>query len=241
MLHDMNRYEQFSPSRYLALLSALRDKGYEVRSYADADPSARHLILRHDVDFSLSAARDMADIEAESGVHSTYFVLLRTEFYNPLSAKGLEAMLHIVGHGHAIGLHFDAALYPEDKTALEVAAERECRLLEDALGRPVSVLSFHRPAPQLFGSQDRIAGRLSAYAERFVKHMGYCSDSRGDWYHGEPQQNAAVLEGRALQLLTHPFWWQAPATAPLDRLKHFLAERGRLLDSEMRHHCTIYR
>ena len=238
---NMNRYQQFSPSGYAALLSSFRDKGYEVRSYADVNPSARHLILRHDVDFSLSAARDMADVEAESGVHSTYFVLLRTEFYNPLSGSGLEAMQHIVSRGHTIGLHFDAALYPADNAELETAAQRECGLLEHALGRPVSVLSFHRPAPHLFGSQDRIAGRLNAYAERFVKHMGYCSDSRGDWHHGEPQENPAVVEGRAIQLLTHPFWWQAPATPPLDRLKNFLTERSRLLDSEMRHHCTIYR
>jgi hypothetical protein len=237
----MSEFANFSPDGYAAMINDLRDRGYECRPFADADPAARHLILRHDIDFSLSAARTMADVEAKLGVRSSYFVLLRTEFYNPLSADGLATLAHIASLGHELGLHFDADLYSGDDASIEAAATRECSLLETALERPVTVMSFHRPASQLIGTRNRIAGRLNAYGVRFIKDMGYCSDSRGAWYYGEPAQHPAVRAGRALQVLTHPFWWQAPAMAPLDRLKQFLAERTDLLDSELERNCSIYR
>jgi hypothetical protein len=231
----------FSPEGYAAMIAALQDKGYECRDFTDADPAASHLILRHDIDFSLLAARAMADLEANLGLRSSYFVLLRTEFYNPLSAEGLEALGHILTRGHDIGLHFDAALYPSDDATIDSAVIRECALLETALQRPVTIMSFHRPVPDLIGRRDLVGGRLNAYSARFVRDIGYCSDSRGGWYHGEPAEHPAVQQGRALQLLTHPFWWQAPGTPPLQRLKAFLSARSQLLDSELRRHCTIYR
>ena len=46
--------------------------------------------------------------------------------------------------------------------------------------------------------------------------------------------------GRALQLLTHPFWWQAPALPPAERLRRFLAERAELLDRELARHCSVH-
>ncbi len=237
----MSEFANFSPDGYAAMINALLKKGYEYRFFANADAVTRHLILRHDIDFSLSAARTMADVEAKLGVRSSYFVLLRTEFYNPLSADGLATLAHIASLGHEVGLHFDADLYSGDEASIEAAATHECGLLETALGRPVTVMSFHRPASHLIGTRDRVAGRLNAYSLRFVKEIGYCSDSRGAWYYGEPAQHPAVQAGRALQVLTHPFWWQAPAMAPLDRLKQFLAARADLLDTELKRNCSIYR
>ena len=45
------------------------------------------------------------------------------------------------------------------------------------------------------------------YEPKFVKDIGYCSDSRGGWHHGHPLSHSSVKEGKALQLLTHPIWW----------------------------------
>lgn len=232
---------RFSPVGYAALLMAFRELGYEAHSFRDADPKSRHLILRHDVDFSLSAARVMAEQEAELGVKSVYFVLLRTEFYNLHSAAGQSALDRIGTCGHEVGLHIDASLYPVARAELEAAIAHECALLEAAIGRPVTTISFHRPAPEHFGDADQWAGRLNAYGPRFVKNMGYCSDSRGAWHHGKPLDHPSVREGRALQLLLHPFWWQEPALPPADRLRLFLAERGQFLDRELAANCTVPR
>lgn len=230
---------EFSPAGYARLIRALRDRRYVVRSFSDADPSHPHLVVRHDVDFSLNAALSMAVLERELGVASVYFVLLRTEFYNVMSAESLSALEAIANCGHEIGLHFDAALYESGQ--LNAAVARECELLERVLERPVRSLSLHRPAKDNLGAENEIAGRLNAYGARFVSEMGYCSDSRGEWRHGHPIDHAAVRDGRALQLLIHPFWWQDPPMGPQERLLNFHAERAEFLDRELERNCVIHR
>ncbi len=42
----------------------------------------RYLILRHDVDFSVDRALELAKIENNYGISSTYFFLLHSDFYN---------------------------------------------------------------------------------------------------------------------------------------------------------------
>lgn len=238
-LRDMGAPE-FSLRGYSDLILSIKSMGYQMRGFAEAKPAERHLIVRHDVDFSLLAAAAMAEQERELGFSSTYFVLLRTEFYNVFSREGREALAQICECGHKVGLHFDAALYACDRAAMENMIAQECSILETILGAPVTTMSFHRPAPDRIGEADRLAGRLNAYGPRFVKEMGYCSDSRGEWRHGTPLETSALHEGRALQLLIHPFWWQSPVTPPQVRLRNFLAERERFLDRELARHCTIH-
>jgi hypothetical protein len=231
----------FTSAGYAALLAALRARGYEVRGYDDAEPARRHLVLRHDLDMSLEAALPIAALEAEAGVCATYFVLLRSEMYNVQSAASARALAAIAGEGHAIGLHFDASLYPDDDRALESAADAECAVLEQVLGRPVAMISFHRPAPRLRGRAGRLAGRRHAYEARFFAEMGYCSDSRGAWHFGAPLEHPAVAAGRALQLLTHPIWWQDGAGATVqERLDRFAHGRYQLLRAELGRHCDAY-
>jgi len=232
--------EAYSLAAYSDLIFGLRARRYEFRGYFDAEPHARHVILRHDVDFSLPAALKIAELEADLGVASTYFVLLRTEFYNPMSAEGFAALSRIVQYGHVIGLHFDAALYMQDQKAMNDSVMRESGLLADVIGCPVTVMSFHRPAPGHVGSADVIGGRVNAYAPRFVQSMGYCSDSRGAWHHGHPFDHVSIREGRALHLLTHPFWWQDPPLPADVRLKRFLVDRAQFLDRELARHCAVH-
>lgn len=231
----------FTSAGYAALLAAFRARGYEARGYDDADPARRHLILRHDLDMSLEAALPIAALEAEAGVKATYFVLLRTEMYNAQSAASARALSAIARQGHAIGLHLDASLYADDDTALEAAAAAECAILEQILARPVAVISFHRPAPRLRGRAGRLAGRRHAYEPRFFAEMGYCSDSRGAWHHGHPLDHPAGAAGRALQLLTHPIWWQDGIGATVqERLDRFAHGRYELLRAELGRNCETY-
>ena len=229
----------FSPSSYRALLQTFADRGYTAMSYVDADPARRHLILRHDIDISLGAALPIAEIERESGMAATYFVMARSEIYNPFAPDGARALAHIVDLGHRIGLHFDAALYGAGQQ-LDDAAARECAVLEKIVGQDVHDISFHRPAPALIGRAGTIAGRRHAYEPRFFAAMGYCSDSRGGWHRGAPLDHPAVRDGTALQLLTHPIWWLDPAAEPAARLDRFLDTKFAALDRELAEHCEVH-
>jgi hypothetical protein len=241
MTGDVTDSRSFSPRAFTAIIESLRDEEYRFRSYEEARPDARDIILRHDVDFSLEAAEEMARMEHGLGVKATYFVLLRTEFYNPLSARGLAALQKIRDYGHDIGLHLDASLYLGNSDEIDDAAEKECGLLAAAIDQSIDVISFHRPAPELIAKRELIAGRLSAYSPRFLKDMGYCSDSRGGWHYGPPLEQEAIKEGRALQLLFHPIWWRESGLPPGERLKEFLEDRCRFLEQEVKNQSSVAR
>ncbi len=216
----------FTPDGYRALIDSLRTRGYEVRDFFTARPDARHLILRHDIDVSLEAAVALAELEAAEGLRATYFALLRCELYNPFAESGRSALRRLGALGHEVGLHFDAALVDGGVDALDEAAATECAMLEGLIDAPVRIVSFHRPAPALLGLDRPLGGRAHAYEPRFFRAIGYCSDSRGAFHHGEPLANPAVAAGRALQLLTHPIWWMAEGGAgATDRLERFVAGR----------------
>jgi hypothetical protein len=232
----------FTLDGYVATVCGLTDQGYSIASYFDHQPAQRHLILRHDIDQSIERARQMAACESFHGWRSTYFVLVRTEMYNAWSRAGASALREMSTAGHEIGLHLDATMYA-DTEELQLGAAAECRTLEDILGRPVRLISFHRPGRDLVGGDTLVAGRLHTYMDRFVRDIGYCSDSQGQWRHGHPWQHASVQEGRALHLLTHAVWWvgaekQQP---PRERLATILEERAQVVDRELRENNVQWR
>ena len=231
----------FTLAGYRILLDSLRDRGYEARRYPDSDPAKKHLVLTHDLDMSIQSALAVAEVEHDLGVVATYFVMLRTEMYNPFSQRGLAALNRLVELGHELGLHFDASIYNDDPDILDEAAERECAALEALTGRPVQFLSFHRPAVRLQGMDRLIAGRHHTYEPRFFSNGAYCSDSRGGWHHGHPLDHPAVAEGRELQLLTHPIWWNAASDDSVrEKLDRFALRRFDLIRAELARNCEAY-
>lgn len=231
----------FSTENYFRLLQILSDSGYATVDFAAVDHGKKHLILRHDVDFDLLAASRMADLEARNGYRSTYFVLLTSEFYNPISGQGRAAMAAISSLGHTLGLHFDTSLHDADETVLSDAAEAECRLLQELTGQKIDVISMHRPPSKLVGENVDFAGRLNTYSSYFTKEMGYCSDSRGAWLHGSPLECDAYKQGKALQLLTHPIWWtQETPYSPQQSVTNFLLARSEFLSREAARNCKAY-
>lgn len=231
----------FTLPSYMELIDSLVARGYRVCDYPAAYPEARDLILRHDVDFDLEAAVTLARAEASRGWRSTYFILTRSEFYNPNSPRSRDALRILGDLGHEVGLHFDAALYRDDSVVLAGAAGDEAAALSGWAGARVRTFSLHRPNPALLVGDFAVPGLINAYAPRFFREMGYCSDSRGAWRFGRPEGNAAVREGRGLQLLTHPIWWTSDrGPQPSPKVAAFLARRARLLSDEAAAHCLAY-
>jgi len=78
---------EFSLGHYRELLRTGREGGYRF-AFFEAPPAPGDLIVRHDVDLSLEAAVEMAELEAEEGVATTYLLMTRSVFYN-LGGAGL--------------------------------------------------------------------------------------------------------------------------------------------------------
>lgn len=199
---------RFTYQAYADLLALLKENAYQVCSYHDYGTSPRCVILRHDIDTSLEQAVRLARLEAENGVKTTYFVLLRTDFYN-VASKGSYDLLHqILSLGHEIGLHFDEAAYGEKMTGEQMrhSIQKERGILAALLDTDISTVSMHRPSRQTLEADLQIPGLVNSYGQTFFHDFKYLSDSRRRWR--EPVLE--IIRGGAydrLHILTHAFWY----------------------------------
>ena len=219
---------RFTYAAYRELLALLREEGYAFHSYHDDETPGRSVILRHDIDTSLPQAVRLAELEAEEGVRSTWFVLLRTDFYNPASKAGQEALGHIRSLGHEIGLHFDEASYVPALRPDEVVQNiiKECGLLSALLETRVSSVSMHRPSAATLEADYEIPGIVNSYGKRFFRDPKYLSDSRRRWR--EPVLDI-IRSGRydRLHILTHAFWYHEGEEDISQTVRAFVRSAGR--------------
>ncbi len=112
-------------SRYLEHFG----KTVPTREFA-ASPRKRHLTaLRHDIDYDLDVALELAYWEYKAGLRATYFVLHTTDYYRNDGAL-IDKCLQLQDFGHEVGLHtnFLAEWYRQEiddpRAALEVELDR---------------------------------------------------------------------------------------------------------------------
>jgi hypothetical protein len=175
----------FSLAHYRGLLLAARTGGYRFAGF-DRAPAPGDLILRHDVDLSLAAAVALAEVEADQGAWSTWFLMTRSVFYNLASTEGEQAIERLHALGHRVALH---AVYPH----------------VDLDERFDPVVAWHNPEPEFM--QVQIDGAVNVMQPPFFDPEHYRSDSNQNWRHGCPDEELAAGRFEWLQLLTHPEIW----------------------------------
>ena len=175
----------FSLEHYRDLLRAARDGGYRWAGF-DRPPEPGVVVLRHDVDLSLAGALAVAEVEAEEGAWSTWFLMTRSVFYNLASKEGEHAIARLRELGHRVGHH---AVWPH----------------VDLDERFDPVVAWHNPDPEYMRAD--IPGAVNVMGDRFFDPDHYRSDSNQHWRHGCPHEALAAGEFEWLQLLTHPEIW----------------------------------
>lgn len=215
----------FTRSAYRDMLRMLKERGYGFCGYGDWEGVEKPVILRHDIDSDPAAALEMAELEAREGARSTYFALLRTDFYNPFERRCAERLRRIAGLGHGIGLHFDETQYGETED-MPAAIEREAGVLHDILGLPVRCVSMHRPSRASLEADWSVPGIVNSYSKVFFQGFEYVSDSRMNWR--KPVLDI-IRSGECprLHILTHPFWYGEAESSLEESLERFAA-RARL-------------
>ncbi len=175
----------FDLTHFRELLDAARAGGYRTVAF-EHEPRPRDLFLRHDVDLSLEAALELAHIEAERGLHATYFLMTESIFYNLDSAVGRETIRELRELGHAVGLH---AVYPR--------TDRDDRF--------DPVLAWHNPDPAYVN--EPVAGVVNVMQPPWFTQGKYRSDSNQHWREGCPHEELRAGSFEWLQLLLHPEIW----------------------------------
>lgn len=170
----------------------------------DHEPRPGDLFLRHDVDLSLDAALQMAELEAEAGATATYFLMTRSLFYNLASSEGEHALRRLRDLGHAVGLH---AVHPH----------------LDLDDRFDPVVAWHNPDPDFMRAP--LDGAVNVMSEPFFDPERYRSDSNQHWRSGCPHDALAAGEPDWLQLLTHPEIWVFPGETMRETMVAMLDEQ----------------
>jgi hypothetical protein len=164
--------------------------------------------LRHDIDFCLESALEIAKIEIETGVTSSYHFLLNSENYNLLSKNSRVIVLEIASMGHEIALHFDLSAYEHNKKNKEL--QRQISFLQDIAQQEIISISFHNPSiyqNNELNIEEKYHGCLNTYSSYFNQYFSYVSDSRGHFREKDILRKIQQKHFNNLHFLMHPIWW----------------------------------
>jgi hypothetical protein len=199
----------FDLGHYSELIEAAHAGGYRFARFGEG-PHEGDLFLRHDVDLSLAAALELAELEAQLGATTTYLLMTESVFYNLASAEGAATIARLRELGHAVGLH---AVYPN--VALDERFD--------------PVVSWHNPRPE-YMSKD-IPDAVNAYGSRYFSPETYRSDSNQRWRAGCPHLELREGAFPWLQILVHPAIWVYPGETMAETMHAMLeSEKARRLE-----------
>ncbi len=207
---------KFKFSYLKKMLSFAINDGYVISSFQNyKEENRRSIILRHDVDYTLNGVMQMAVIEHELGVSSTFMFRVHAHEYNLFTPHVFRMVSDLRKLGHEVGLHLEAMTVGRalgiDPVAL---AAKEKALLEMMFGGEVSSASEHRDishvvheTPYFHEICDPAALGFRHYGmeERYFRQMKYLSDSNGVWREGDLLEHLGKYD--RFQVLIHPDWW----------------------------------
>ncbi len=242
------RRSLFTYEEYTNLLRALKDRDYSFSFFSEGSesrsrPMGPSVYLRHDVDRNPSSARTMAEIEQDLDVQSTFFLLVRTDFYNVFSKANSEIVYDILEMNHRLGLHFDCAAYSGslNESLLIEHVQKEIGLLESFFGIEIRGVSFHRPDDWILETKvDLPEPLVSTYDQEYTEDITYLSDSRGVWSHGHPLESSAFEDRDPLQILVHPPWWNESDVDPETTFQQLIDRKERELRRRLDENYTIF-
>ena len=183
---------EFSLAHYKECIELAKDKGYTIataRNYRE-QINKQVILLRHDVDFSLEYAYELANFEYDLGINSSYYIYLHSELYNALSPKSMAMIREMKGMGHEIGLH------AEGDTYLGI----EEQLIPDILGD----YRLYSYTTHLHNLRKPLIIPYLVNPQTDIK-IKYISDSGRNWREGCMCNHIGKIN--KLHILVHPEWW----------------------------------
>jgi len=202
---------KLSRELYINFLAKARTRSFSFVLFGDFLPGGpglppHYIALRHDIDFAPKYSLEMAELEHDAGVKSTFFVLVDGQFYNPLQTDIIRQIRQIHSLGHEIGLHFAISSAAISDIGKEVAFRLE--ILSSIVGDRVRSFSQHDPVNAGFAAITLPPEHYSCVDASLVildNDLLYVSDSAMMWR--QYTFDTALDQARNLCLLAHPHSW----------------------------------
>ena len=216
-------------------MNSIREYKKIIKSFRDYDIVSRitspvgQLFLRHDVDLDLDLALDMAQIEHDMDIKSSYFIMLRSPYYNAISARSVETVREMMFLGRDVLLHFDPSYYMNIKEGLRKEKELFSQIypiLEQDL------ISIHRPG---LGEIDIDMEHVNS--PDYSWGPKYFSDTNCLWKYGYPEPQKDM---RTVQIATHPVWWMIKGRKEKDKCHNFIKFRSSKIDKDLKNSLKTY-
>lgn len=223
----------FSKDAYRSLIARAQGEGYAFRGFLDeVSGRDRCILLRHDVDYSLRMAVELAEVNRSLGITGTFCILLRSHVYNPLSAWSIDEVRKLRDCGQHVALHYAAPpRLPASDGELAKLILSDFEMLRSSLPDLLPAFAWHNPTAELIerGQALEVPGLVNLYGARFVKDMAYVTDS--NMRHSVAEFSDLLTDGRyaQLHLLCHPLIWVAGGRTMLEVFSnawpHIIRER----------------
>lgn len=226
---------KLSPRLYAQFLAKAKDRGFSFLRFRElangtTKPSQPFIALRHDVDFAPNYSLEMARLEHDEGVRSTFYVLVDGYFYNPLSPEVLQQIRDIHQLGHEIGLHFAAGEFAKPDLGKEIALRLD--VLSAIVGERICSFSQHDVVNAGIVTVNLPEGYRDCVDARHVirdHDLLYVSDSAMMWR--QLTFETAMDQNRNLCLLAHPHSWLYPADDYIEMIRDFQVQETTRIES----------
>jgi hypothetical protein len=216
---------KFTKADYPKIIHRFIEAGYSIIKIGELEELSQlktpYLAVRHDVDISLHAAFELANIEHQLSLRSTYFISMSSPFYNPFCKDSIEKITSIHNLGHEIALHADF----DEQDMRRSSYQTDIDLLKEFF--PFTnprIVSVHHP-----GSWERLEQLTKfrcvyiTYAQAFNGNMEYFSDSNCSWRIDHPCESEAFRMKKNIQLVIHPEWWIFSGTTKSQKIRRIFA------------------
>ena len=223
---------KFSYDEYAEIINYVRQK-LPIMDYTEVikNNPEKYCVIRHDIEFSLDRAYQLALVEQKNGVESTYNIQVRNNNYNAFSERNIGYARDIWEMGHHIGLHVHMEHFNREWTLTQSSyfqfvdyIRKDAENLSHYLDVPIDRFVFHRPKPIWLKKPVKVNGLINLYDTPFFQYyegarpinmdVYYFSDSNHKWKWGHPtMKKQSVKMGtidvniKKMQLLMHPYSW----------------------------------
>lgn len=224
----------FSFEDYKEIIRYIKETGNYVSNYEEALGRDKFILMRHDVEYSVKRAYDLAKVETSMDFTSTFFFQWTNNSYNILSRRNLDMVKDMHERGQNIGLHF-ALNGMTDMEQVRKQIVKEMHMLSEMLGFEITQFSVHRPSPDVLRENIKLPNILNAYQDDFftfaenvtddsVLNVKYMSDANHIWRYGYPTKEN-IFNHDKIQILTHPFAWTKKGYDNFENYQRLIQEK----------------
>ena len=189
----------------------------------------KQIILRHDIDYSIPLAYEMAEIDATYKIKSTFALLLSSPLYNPFTSTNIKLVNQIHELGHNIVLHH-YVVQGQGEWGIAVNIVKEMQVMKVYFPFIQPVFVWHNLPPNKLQGDIKVPDMINAYSTNYIERMHYISESV---LRNKPENFLAALEKqRLIYMLLHPIIWMSEKDNMVSMMSHVLTQIIRECDKE---------